>query len=73
MSWALLEIGTLNGAGVKITRNAVFEAGRLAIKRTTVNPRLRPLGLLDWEKRLFQANFPVLPEKAPVWQEPAPF
>ncbi len=57
MSWALLEIGAFNGAGVKMTQHAVFEAGRLAKKRTTVNPRQRPLGLLGWEKRLFQANF----------------
>jgi hypothetical protein len=49
-----------------MTQNAVFEAGRLAKKRTTVNPRQCLLGLLDREKRLFQANFPVLPEKAPV-------
>jgi hypothetical protein len=56
-----------------MTQNAVFEAGRLAKKRTTVNPRQRPLGLLDWKKRLFQANFSLLPEKAPVWLEPAPF
>jgi hypothetical protein len=49
-----------------MTQNAVFEAGRLAKKRTTVNPRQRPFGLMDWEKGLFQANFPVLPEKAPV-------
>src|SRR5258707_3902888 len=71
MSWALLEVAPNVGAGVKLTQNTAFQAGRLAKKRTTVNPRQRPRALLDWKRRLFQASFAASPRKRLDGREPA--